>query len=324
MSPSKWSVPIFIAVLLLTFVGSYFFMVGRSENQAAESAAPAKPLPEKDQLPSTNEDTPPKPDVEAVEQLDAQTKPTTIPQREGLVLKRLTLPDERNADGTPRNKDHVIQSLALDPTGRRLVAASRQTTYCLDIATGQVLQTFSNDSPPHNTRPQFIATSPDARFVMLCSADGKEVTLREAATARLIGTYRLDDKSRSNQFQFESRLPALTPAGDFLLLGAGTVTPNALHAVSTRTGAGKLVDVPRVDFSKKDYRYLLPVPQASTFFVHAGAHFDKANPSNLYAVDFSTGKETPLTCLPTHPNLSDNRPLTLSPDGTLLLVGRQV
>jgi hypothetical protein len=324
MTRSQWSFLAACAVALLAFVGSYIFMAGGGINRAAEPGVQGAANLDENRNQPQDEDAAKKPDAERAKPDKDGTKPARTVRGDKLVLKRLSLPDEKAPDGKSVDKGFHVHALCLNPAGKRLVAVSQHDTYCLDIDSGKVLQTFHNVLPTNNPRPQYIAASPDARFVFVQSADGKEVTLCEAATARVIGRYKLSDPAKMTTFLLESRMPALTPAGEYLLVGSGSVSPTNLHAVSTTTGAGALVDMPRVDLKQRDYKHMLPVPQRSTFIVCGGPRVDSKNhPANIFAVDTTTGKETALNCLSFQPSYVDNRPLVLSPDGSLLLVKGQ-
>jgi hypothetical protein len=320
MRSARYILGVFVVVCLLKFGASYLTSLLIGEEEDPPPAASGTQSADQSQTASTNDDDVKKanPDLEWAAK-DAAKAANLAPR--ALFRKRLALPDGKNADAASGDKDYYVHALCLDPAGTRVIAVSQHNTWCLDVATGNTLQTFHNELPTNNPRPQLIGASPDARFVIVPSVDGKDVTLRDAATGRVIGGSHLSDTGKFNKFLLESRLPALTPAADYLLVGTGVVTPANLHALSTRTAADKLVDVPRIDFSKKAYEYLLPIPQASTFLVYGSARVDhKTNPSNLFAVDLATGKETPLTCLHFAPLFTDYRPMALSPDGSLLLV----
>jgi WD40 repeat protein len=306
-------------VFMLKFGAACLFLWMLAEEQAAETADSGIVFSSDDDDPADDEDAPTKAAVDFDKPAKDGAKPVAKPRSEPF-LKRLPLPDGKNGDdATPQKSGHV-HALSLDPAGTRVVAVSQHNTWCLDVATGKVLQTFQNELPTNNPRPQLIGASRDARFVIIPSVDGKDVTVREASTGKVIGTCHLTDTNKFNKFLLESRLPAMTPAEDYLLVGTGVVTPGNLHALSTKTGKEKLLDVPRIDFSKQDYEYLIPIPQSSTFLVYGTPRVDRKNPSNLFAVDFSTGKETALSCLHGGPHFNGWRPLVLSPDGSLLLV----
>jgi WD40 repeat protein len=324
MTRSQWAFLVFCAVGLLTSVGGYIFIAGGGINLAAESGEPGAANLGENRNPLPNEDAEKNPDAEIADPVGDEAKPARTVSRGNLIRKRLSLPDEKTPDGKSTDRGYHVHALCLNPAGTRLVAVSQRNTYCLDVDSGKVLQTFRNELPTNNPRPQYIAASPDARFVIIQSADGKEVTLREAATARVIGTYRLSDPAKMSKLLPESRMPALTPGGEFLLVGSGSVSPTSLHAVSTTTGAGGLVDTPALDLKQRDYKHMLPVPQRSTFIVCGGPRVDSKNhPANVFAVDLASGKERPLNCLGFQPQYVDDRPMVLSPDGNLLLVKGQ-
>jgi hypothetical protein len=322
MSQVKQSVFVVVFVGgLLTLVSAFFYMMARGDNRDAPPVAFSKTIPKDDAPAPANGVAQVHQDEDAPKPANQAAKPTPPVPSDYMFLKRISITQGYSPEDVAADKGHNQYGLCLDPTGAHVLAVTRYNTYCFDVATGKLLQTYHSELANSPGKPQFVAASPDARFVAVPSADGKDVSVREAATARQLGAIHLSDSSRFYKLLLESRLPSFTPAGDFLLVSAGTVSPNALYAVSTKTGTAKLVDMPKIDITKKDFSHLLPVPQWSTFLVCGSSLVDhKDNPSNLFAIDYTTGKETPLTCLSAGPQLIGYRPLVLSPDGRLLLV----
>jgi hypothetical protein len=259
MNLSKWSVLVLAAAGLITFAGSYVFLAGRWENQAAESVEPDAAPPGEGQGPAAGAEAPAKPGPGDGVPADEKADPAPAGPRRQLFLKRLRLPGAKVADPRTAAHDMFHRALYLDPTGARLLAVSREEAHCIDVASGKVLQTFRSESS--GKRNEGIAVSPDARFVVLADADGNGLTLRDAATGRVAGTLRVPENQRLSQLQWNSRSPSFTPAGDFLLVGIASPSESALHALSTKTGAARVVNLPRVSGSKRDLGHVLAVPQ---------------------------------------------------------------
>lgn len=319
MNLSKGSVLVFVAAGLVAFAGSFVFLSGRWDNRAAESAEPDAAPAGEGRKPAANEEVPEQPGPGDGAPADEKANPAPAAPHRQLFLKRLRLPGVNDADPRTRAHDMFHRALYLDAAGARLLAVSREEVHCIEVASGKVLQTFRSESS--GKRNEGIAASPDARFVVLADADGNGLTLRDAATGRAVGTLRVPENQRLAQLQWNSRSPSFTPAGDFLLVGVASPSESALHALSTKTGAAWVVNVPRGNTGKRDFGHLLAVPQWSTLLVANSLRADrKTNPSGLFAVNLATGKETPLAGPRVRPAVIDQRPLVLSPDGSLLLI----
>jgi hypothetical protein len=249
---------------------------------------------------------------------DPQANDAARPDK-GLFLRRLGLPQSKEKDTRAEVQDLFVQALYLDPTGTRLLAVGLHESYCIDVAGAKLLQRIRNDS---SLRRSFLLVgSPDARFVVVPDADGKEFTLRDAATGRAIGGAQRLPEEKVSLSQWTSRFPTFTPARQYLLVAASSPRDSTLYAISTQTGKRQVVDLSNRDRSNRDFSCVLALPQQSTLFLAGGARVDrKSNPSGVAVLDLATGKETRLASLTVGPSTIENRCMALSPDGTLLLV----
>ena len=198
-----------------------------------------------------------------------------------------------------------IRRIYVDPNGARVVTKTESETACWDLDSGYRLQTFKHDG-------KGIYCSPDARVIAIVSTNGKQLTLKEAASAQTIGTY---TPPGGGDIIVHEHDPTYTPGGDFLLLCVKDRGKEAIAAVSTRTAVGKLVKLPRewYDTTGHQWRELMPRPRENRFYRQLVAF-------PCCAMNLADGINTKVESLTIGPNSDPgSRALKVSADGRYLL-----
>jgi hypothetical protein len=316
----KWTTLVCVSAFALTF-GVACLLMGQGRNQPAQADAGPKPAVSAGVTTEAGPQDAKKPEITPDEE-DRSPRP---PPRSPVLISKWDLPVETK---NPNYEQIRAFNVFLDASGRRLVTQSRWETICWDAQTGQALMRLKADKRavsgklPNGTATyidQEICVSPDARVVALIHRDGSQVALHAADSGRLIGTY---TPPKNGQIFTDWNHPAFTLGGQYLFLQVCLKFPGrhdrfAFAAISTRTGEGRILDIPDSGKDRYSYTALLPVPGQAALLCDQN---NDGRSARVKSIDLSTGKERPITgvedvCNSTFPQSG----IRVSPDGRYLL-----
>jgi hypothetical protein len=193
-------------------------------------------------------------------------------------------------------KDEASWSVAsfkhatVNANGTRVVTVSERDIICWDVATGKALQTFRRGN--HFRTPTFA--SPDARTVVVFDRDKKTIMMKNAETGALIGSYSV----KKDVLAHHAGVPGFTAEGnEFIFAERMDRHTFNVHAVSTRTGAGRIIArTVRIQGPKGDLdpHHLFPVPGRSTLLTHLSWDDHGSPPQSVYALEPSDGRSWPV------------------------------
>jgi hypothetical protein len=323
----NWSLYACIGVFAAVFAGGATYLAGQRLNQPEpEQAAAARPVKEAAPAPAAKEN--PAPPAPAPE--DEAPRKVLVVRSRPVVLKSwdVTAPPQPRGDQEPNYENYFVREIGIHPSGTKVITRTNLEAVCWDIATGQRLRTFKAATriiprkPPDKPElhiDQEIRMSPDARFIALINTSGQQATILESDTGRAIGTYYIP-KDQAHWLGYHS--PAFTPESEYLLMAVKRHDKDAICAISTRTGAGSIVNLPR-DWCKKTtdrWSVLAPVPRELAFIRHLGTYgYQPGDASGVYVLDLKTGKERVLKSIDFRPfSLFENRGIKVLPGGQYL------
>jgi hypothetical protein len=175
------------------------------------------------------------------------------------------------------------------------------------------LQTFRRGN--HWRAPTFAA--PDAGTVVVFDRDKKTVMVRHAETGAVVGTYPV----QKDVLAHYGGVPGFTtPGREFVFVERLDRHTYNVHAVSTRTGSGRiLARALRIQGPKGDLdpHHLFPVPGRSTILTQLAGDDGGTPPQSVYALDVADGRSRPVVWL-TERQAGINFPgqgIRFSPDG---------
>jgi hypothetical protein len=236
---------------------------------------------------------------------ETRATPKPVIYRRPLILKRWQVPALLPKTGKePNYEDYYVREIFINPTGDKVVTLTNKEGVCWDVASGARLQTFHAATKGD---PQALFVSPDARVMAIVKQNGKEVALREAATGKLIGKYQ---PTSGTERPIEKYPPAFTPGSEYFLFCHRENKLDAICALSTRTGAGRVVHVPR-DWGRNNYEWklLAPLPRQ-------GVVVRQVPYAGVFTVELKTGKERQIESIDFEPiTKGESHSLKTSPDG---------
>jgi hypothetical protein len=254
----NWGIVAVVAAFLITFGTGAWLANNRVNAPPAAVSAPASP-PAKEEK---KEEPPPPPPPRKIP--PKSTLPKTRERYQGVVTKEAQRAVVQqfsiggSAEKEEAHKPTYFRRIYVDPLGTRVVTRTETETASWDLHTGYRLQTFKHDG-------KGIYCSPDARVVATLSKNAKQMILKEAASGRTIGTY---SPPAGGDIIVQEHEPTYTPGGDFLLVCVKDRGKEAIAAISTQTGVGKLVKLPRewYDTTGHQWRELIPRPRENRFY----------------------------------------------------------
>jgi hypothetical protein len=231
-----------------------------------------------------------------------------------MIRRKICVPTGSAKDAAPAAVA-LFQHATANADGSRVLTVSEQAIICWDVATGRALRIFPRGN--RGLTPTFAA--PDASTVVAIDYAKKSVIVRSAETGAVVGSYAVKNQIGAHH----AGVPGFTsPVSEFVFLELLEQHSFNVHAVSTRTGQGRVVARGlRLRGPKGDILpyHLFPVPGRSILLTHLYWSDEGTPPRSIYALHLANGRSWSVNWVG-EPHCGVNFPgdgLSFGPDGRL-------
>jgi hypothetical protein len=302
-----------LIIVIATAIGVGCTLVMSSNNDPTANQMQPDPVAApkgKDEKP----ELPPKDAAPEFEKKQPASEKAVLTQN--LVLRVIRPPTGSMADEAGGSVES-FRNCALSRDGLRLLTLSERSIICWDASTG--LQMYNLKRGNSWKSSTYIA--PDAASIASIEHEKHAVVIRKAQDGVIIGTYLF--KGETTEYCWRA-MPAFSPDGERFLFAEKNQDAYTYHAVSTRTGKGRVLAEKvtiRGPTGKHSPHYLFAAPGSSELLVRITGDDGGKPPQAFFTLEPRTGATNVVPWFMQTDHMMDypGAGYSFSPDGRALI-----